>query len=438
MDLRTLVTAWNEFCFRPQPVIGLALFRVAWGLLLLANLGILSLDVLTWFGESGVLSIVTGGRILAGPRLNLLQVLPAGDAWTLGVFALSVLAAVGLTLGAMTRTSAALVFVGLVSLHHRTPLILNGGDTLLRVVTFLLIFSPAGRAFSIDRLWRIFQGRETASAPVAAPWAQRLIQIQIAVMYVATFSWKVQGDAWVDGTAIYYASRLVEFYRFPVPILLDHLWIMQALTWGTLFVEFALGVLVWIRQLRYPVLLAGLLLHLGIEYMMNIPLFEWIAMACLLAFVEPRDARRTLQWIAERLRARREAIPVFYDGECAFCVRVMAVLRVVDPLRRLDLVDFRRASGTERWPDLDASRAAREMLVRLQDGHWLGGFDACRAVLARLPLGVFLSGWLHVPGVPAVGRRVYAGVARNRSRLPGLTCRRDACLVAEASPGRAA
>lgn len=103
------------------------------------------------------------------------------------------------------------------------------------------------------------------------------------------------GILWMNGTAVYYAMRLEDFHRFPTPAL-HSLFLIKSLTWLTLLIEFALGVLIWFKELRYPVLLAGLGLHLGIEYAMNIPLFEWMIVATYINFIEPQDLSRMWNW----------------------------------------------------------------------------------------------------------------------------------------------
>ena len=59
-------------------------------------------------------------------------------------------------------------------------------------------------------------------------------------------------------------------------------------------IEFALGTLVWIRELRYPVLLSGVFLHACIEVLLNLQLFGWTMMISLLLFVRPEDLERVL------------------------------------------------------------------------------------------------------------------------------------------------
>ena len=53
---RWVAAAWNRFFHRPEPVTGIALFRILWGGCLLANWALLAPDLFTWLGERGVLS----------------------------------------------------------------------------------------------------------------------------------------------------------------------------------------------------------------------------------------------------------------------------------------------------------------------------------------------------------------------------------------------
>ena len=47
-----------------------------------------------------------------------------------------------------------------------------------------------------------------------------------------------------------------------------------------------------VRPLRYPLLVLGLLLHLGIEYSLNIPMFEWDVLTAYVLFIDPADLLR--------------------------------------------------------------------------------------------------------------------------------------------------
>jgi len=61
--------------------------------------------------------------------------------------------------------------------------------------------------------------------------------------------------------------------------------------------EFSLGVLIWVKDLRYILLALGLLFHLSLEYSLNIPMFQWDILSAYILFVDPADITRAWQWI---------------------------------------------------------------------------------------------------------------------------------------------
>ena len=413
LDIRR---AWNRFFFEPESPSPIGIYRFLVGLLLLANYALMYPDILIWFGQRGTLTPATGLRVSGGAGLNLLKLLPQSDAWVQIFFIFSCLVALTLMVGLFTRISAVLVFVTLVTLHHRNPVILNGGDSFLRVVCFFLIFSQAGAAFSVDRLIRLARGKEAGPPKARAPWAMRMIQIQLAFVYFYAFVWKAMGTMWIGGTAVYYTSRLAEFWRFPVPYVFEHMWTIKLWTWSTLALEFALGTLVWIKEFRYWVLLGGVLLHAGIDYSMNIPLFGFIMCAAYITFVEPSDLHRFWALVTERINKAakvRLPIPVLYDGKCSFCRRTLEVVRSLDVLHRFAFHDMHSAKVQAEFKDLDLKRGEKEMLVKV-DGEWLGGFAAFRHLARHMPLFWPVLPLLYLPMMKAAGDRVYNRVAERR------------------------
>ena len=166
------------------------------------------------------------------------------------------------------------------------------------------MFAPAGTAFSLDRLIRIRRGLEGPALARRAPWAQRMIQFELALMYFAAFCWKLKGHTWLQGTALFYVLHLQAIARFPLPGWIQHPAILRIGSWFTLLLEFSLGVLIWFRRFRYPLLLAGILFHLSIEYALNLPMFEWDVLTAYVLFLDPADLERAWRVVQQRrLRA---------------------------------------------------------------------------------------------------------------------------------------
>jgi hypothetical protein len=295
--MRSFTAAWNRFFFAEQSPTPIALFRIAYGTSVIATLCLLHPDWLAWYGTHAWISLSTMQALEPGRRLNLFSVIPQSDSWVNGLFWVFLASAILLTVGFLTRINSVIVFLCLTSIQQRNLFITHGGDTFLRLAGLFLIFAPAGAAFSVDRLIRIWRGESGTSFRLRCPWAQRMIQIQLALLYFASFCWKLKGPAWLQGTALFYIYHLEGLKRFPVPAWLLQDAVLKVAGWSAIALEFSLGVLIWVRRLRYILLALGLLFHLSLEYSLNIPMFQWDVLSAYILFVDPADITRAGQWL---------------------------------------------------------------------------------------------------------------------------------------------
>jgi uncharacterized membrane protein YphA (DoxX/SURF4 family) len=286
--IKSLPRFWNTFFFTPTSSAVLCLFRILFGLLAFCT-GLQWLpNALMWFGNSGVLTAGTLQRWDQEVRFDLLTDLHLSDPFILCLVFAYLLASLCLAIGFQTRLSAAFVWLFLLSFSHRNLLILTSGDKLMRLIAFLLIFSPAAKMFSLDKqLANRFGMNSTEES--CEPWVQRLIQLQVAAFYWHV-SWnKFFSPVWRSGIAAYYAILNFGHSNLPIPCLFDHLWTVQLISWTTVIVEFLLWSLIWFKPFRYWVLIAGIILHLSIYYTMYFRLFQLTMIACLITFVDPAD-----------------------------------------------------------------------------------------------------------------------------------------------------
>lgn len=292
MRISQIVEFWNKCWFGRTSGLPLAIFRIMTGCLVICSLLMLLPEVPVFYGPDGIASMATVKQWEGNlPRFSLLFFMDQNVASAYIVIGLALLAALMVACGLFTRISLIGLFVLLVSIHHRNPMILNSADTLMRLFIFLLIFSDCSKVLSLDFWMRNKRGADTSDQTISA-WPVNLLKLQVAAVYCQTFWSKLEGPSWWDGTAVYYALRLEEFYRFAEPI--DQLWFYKLATWSGLLVELSLWTLIWIREFRYWVLLAGIALHLGIEYTMNIPLFEYVMISSFILFVYPEDLNKVI------------------------------------------------------------------------------------------------------------------------------------------------
>jgi hypothetical protein len=282
-----IVNGWNDFWFRPEPAYTLGAIRIAFGAIVMAWTVSLLPDLNDFFSSTGVVP----HQPLSRYEWGVFGIWTSDDAVMVG-WAVLLIAAFALTIGLHSRVAALLVFVLVMSFELRCPYIFNSGDNLVRVEALLLALAPCGAALSMD------QRRSTGSfwsAQDRARWPIRLMQVQFTLIYVATFSIRMTGEKWPEGTALSYAMRLQDMLIVPAPQwIATNAVIMNVATWGTLVGELLIGILVWNRRCRRVVLIAGLVLHTIILVTIAVGFFTPAMFLLYLAFVPPDAVRRRI------------------------------------------------------------------------------------------------------------------------------------------------
>lgn len=298
---KKIIIGWNHFFYDKVDVSTLSLFRIILGFFLfLSGISLLP-DLGLWMGvDSGSLVPLQDSlRFYSNVRVNVFEWLAPTETSAWLVVIGFTLTALGLMIGFFTRVCSLLCFIFLVSLQNRNYVILNSGDTLMRCMLFPLIFSPCHYKFSVDAFFKKNHGYPYPH--VVPSVSLRLLQLQLCIVYLSTFLFKLKGYDWVDGTAVYYTSRLQNFQRLTFPIIFDVAVLTRALTWSALIIEFCMATLIWVKECRTWVLILGIMLHLGIEMTMSIGIFEWVMMGCYVLFLDPMKMTRGVHSVYARL-----------------------------------------------------------------------------------------------------------------------------------------
>src|SRR5829696_28443 len=202
------------------------------------------------------------------------------------LFGVAALAALALLVGYRTRLMTMIVWVLVMSIQVRNPLVVNAGDTLLRLLLFWGILLPLGAHWSVDRALKAAPPRLSMRFLSLATVG---LFLQIAFVYWFTAILKTD-PAWrTDGTAIYYALGSDQFatrigaylYQFPD--------LLTVLTYATVALEafgpFLLFFPFFTGPVRTGAVLAYMNLHFGIWLTMNVGLFSWTAALCMVCFL---------------------------------------------------------------------------------------------------------------------------------------------------------
>ncbi|QCS43522.1 HTTM domain-containing protein [Natrinema versiforme] len=280
----------------------LAAFRIAVGLLIITDLVLRARNLRAFYTDAGVLPL----EALFSDYSSVYSLhAVSGEAWVqallfcvAGAFALALLA------GYRTRLATIASWVLLVSLHARNPMILNGGDILLRMLLLWGIFLPLGERWSIDAR-RIDRDRQTVSSV-----GTMAVLMQVLLMYVTNAIHKSRSDTWMAGNAVGEIFRADQFTVLLGNVIAEQALLMRAFThlWMVLILlSPLLIVLTGYRRAAFASLFVGM--HLGMFVTIQVGIFPLVAVAGLVLFYPP------VVWDATTAIATRVGLtPRFRDG----------------------------------------------------------------------------------------------------------------------------
>ena len=209
--------------------------------------------------------------------VNLLAINSLKDSYW-WFFALQILFSILGLLGYFTRLSTFLVWCTTINLQNRIYSTNTGGDLLLNILFFYLIFVSDGKSYRNIELEKI---RNTIDYFVSF-----LCKSQIVIIYLISAIYKVSCAEWLNGTAL---QRILFVKDYSLPIVSqaanNYSFIFALLTWIILLYQLLFPlVLIKSNKTNY-FLFIGVLMHLGIALFMGLFNFSIIMIFSYVLFV---------------------------------------------------------------------------------------------------------------------------------------------------------
>ena len=387
----------------------LGLFRIAFALLMLKEAIYHFFVAEVWYSDAGMLP----ARMLSRVAPNMPTLMSSlSDTWmAMLFFGLWAVVALLLLVGWQTRLMSALNWVLLISVINRNPLVATGADSVMQAFAFWSFFLPLGRAYALDARRR---GEQGAARVFAFP--VRMLQIQIALIYVFTTIFKLQGQTWPSGDALYMAMQ-VRMHTFPLAewmLANASVSVLRTLTYMALLIEGGFALLVFFPlfqpYLRAAGLVAGIGLHIVIALVMNIPNFPLVMITGYLVLIDPR----WLNWVKRRslvLSQMTTAPPVGATvPKPTGCAAILAGIPAAmgkGAYRALLAAGLTAAMGSIIWANVLSNEhlaiwlRTPAMPTALEQGLRATGLWESWALFAPDPLRV--EGWFGLNGVFAKG-----------------------------------
>jgi hypothetical protein len=282
------VAIWNRFWFEADGRAQTRVFRIGFGLLLLVFYSIRTMDFNLFYGEGGLMPVSILSDVAPMEyRFSIFRYLTSDTALWIGnwVFLASLLA---LILGIRPRLSVLLTWFLHVSFVHRDLGIAYGADMISCFFLFFLCMAD----HRSDREYRPGDLQATLGS-----MAYRLCQIQVCVIYGFSGLKKLKGVTWWSGEAIWNSLSDPQLARWDFSWA-SHFPLALAFTaYLTIAWEVYFPALIWVRPIRKPLLLIGILLHLGIAVSLCLSFFSLLMVLTYSFFLDREVLGAAEGWV---------------------------------------------------------------------------------------------------------------------------------------------
>lgn len=283
-------------------------------------------------------------------------------------------------------------------------------------INFLLLFLPVSQCLSVDRLIlklkysnTTFQYNPTKNVSQLYYFIVPLIGL--AFVYFDSVFFKLSSTMWVDGLGSWLPSSL------PMITHVNHTWIlnqeyfMKGFGWATIAFEAIFIFLFFRKKFRVPILIFGLILHIGILVEFPIPWFALTACLIYILLVPVSFWRRVFS-----VTETKPTLFFYYDSECPLCVRTKITISHFDWFGKVAFktVQF-DAKENPKLEGIDYDLLLDDIYSVDLKGNVYSGVDTYIQVISRIFYLYPISLILRIPGIYHLAKKVYSFVASNRT-----------------------
>jgi hypothetical protein len=205
--------------------------------------------------------------------------------YDLTIFLVSILILLSLALILkINYVTAALIFWFSFSLSRFSIPFTNGSDYVLNLFLLLSILLPITPTLKVDALWK--------NQLIISNFAFLFCRIQLCLIYVLSGFDKLASPAWRSGDAVYSIANQ-ELFINPYLLTPDSKSLYLLLAWTIILFELSFPVLIWFKRFRMYALVAGIIFHIAIIFVLSLPDFGLLMILLYSLFIPVRDKRKT-------------------------------------------------------------------------------------------------------------------------------------------------
>ena len=342
------------------------------------------------------------------------------------------LTAIHLMIGRFTRYAAIINYGFWIIFSVFTPMwqSFNGGFDLLMISSsFLLIFLPSERSFSIDNLRlkqqlsnldQRYQPRTQVSVlayTLPLGISLGLLYFDSAIHKLFAEHWRNGLGGWLPASMPYYISTL------DMSWLLNQKLFQQCFGYLILGFQFIFLFTFWNRFARIPLLILGVLFHTSIILVLNIYPFGF-AMLIYYFLLVPFSWWRNIK---QRLQLKQPRLTVYYDAQCPLCLKAVITIEHFDCLKAIDFKGLQQHARTQpRLDNIPEEQLLKDIYAIDIAGNLYYGVDTYIQIFQKMKYTLPAAYILSLQPVYNYAQKIYRRIADQRERL---VCNADTCQI---------
>jgi predicted DCC family thiol-disulfide oxidoreductase YuxK len=436
---KTFPEKFFDFTCKDNYLIGASLLRIGFGIIILYNYVLHYSQRYFLWSSDGLLGTNKG--------LFSLYMLNDSRLYFDVIFHLGALIAFLYTIGIFGKSVGLLNYIFTFSLIQISHFLSDGGDNLMYLFLFYLLFANTTAYYSVDsiKFHENYDRKKDTTLfkirMIVHNFAVLACVIQVCIIYMSSGLYQVMGEMWNNGTAIYYILQ-VDVFSNPLfrEILLENDYLLVFAAYAAIIVKLAFPFLIFNQKSKYIVVLLMVSFHASIGITMGLVTFSLIMIVADLLMISDEEYNRIYKYVRKKfyrskiiskfiLRKKVGKTPsfqafkvvVFYDGWCPFCIKSVHRLKRMDYFGLIKYVSFRKEGVIKKY-NLDLEKLEKRMHSKKLNGSVKEGIFAFIQISKRLPPLWPMVPVLYLGQLMGVGQKVYDYIASNRSIVPSGKC----------------
>lgn len=285
-------------------------------------------------------------------------------------------------------------------------------------INFLIMFLPINIKFSVDQLINKLKYSNTKFQFKPETNVRQLyyfapLLIAVGLVYIDSVFYKLSSPMWRSGLGVWLPSSLPMISISDKTWLLNNEFLVKFTGYLTIVFEGVFIFTFFRKKWRLPLIILGLLLHIGILLEFPIPQFA-LGMCSFYILMVPISIWKKL--LNRTNLNETPNLKVYYDSECPLCIRTKLTVEHLDNFNRILFLPVQTEAVNESClSDYSENELLENIFSVNKNGKVFSGLDTYLQIFKSIwylyPLYLLIS----LPGIKQIAAKIYSIVAKNRA-----------------------